>query len=199
MDDRDRIIKRVGDLIDDLISRNKLSNVRLAEIMACTPNTIDKYRRMKNLPRTMFINKLRRLFGVRMKWLYHGKGKRYHGNGLGPLKQPHDPWSEAPDPVAPFDSRDDASAPGSTAAISDEAGAGPPWYERIPEILTRLAWILELKNSYSLTIAANVDLLYRVHLLAQTKEALEKDLKQARDDRARLAARVGSLYENPAK
>lgn len=176
----DQVKKRIGEVIDDLIFRNNLSNAKLAEIMKCSTSAIDQYRRKKTIPKSMFFNGLHDWFGVNILWLYYGVGDRYLGNGL--LEQPGDEPDEAPcADISP------AFTDGALAAGPAEADeAGKPWHERNPDALTKLMWLLELDSSWSRTMEGNLDSFDRACKAERKKERMKKKLDQVLDELASL-------------
>lgn len=178
----DLVKERTGDIIDDLINRNNLSNAKLAEIMECSTNTIDQYRRRKHVPKSTFLHTLYDKFDVNMCWMYQGKGERYLGSGSGLLKQSGDESDDAPRDETLPGFWDDASV----AEPAETYGAGKPWHERITGALTKLVWILELGSSWSRAMEINVDSLYRACKAERKKERTRKKLNRILEEQALL-------------
>ncbi len=167
----DLVKERAGVIITDLIFRNHLSNAKLGRIMECSPNTIDRYRRKRALPKLIFIHKLRHLFGVSINWLLHAEGAPYHGDGFGPLEQPDDEPEDVRYLNEPSGFWEAASVAEPTTTMEYD---GAPRHERIMEALLKLARILEMKNSYSLTVKCGVEVYYRAYKTERKKRMERK-------------------------
>lgn len=180
MDRFDLIKKRTGELLVELIERNHLSNQKLGEIMKCGRNTIDNYRNGKTIPKLEFITRLALKFGVNVEWLYHGRGRRYVGDGLGPIERihgagSHDRTSDAPE-------RKQRATPGEEEAgtkLPDEHDS--PADDRNIAAMEKVLRILRSKTAFSYSLAVWIDHLDRAVRIEKALEELPEERKQVRD------------------
>ncbi len=190
MDQLDLIKKRTSKLIIDLKNRNHLTNRKLCKLLECSRNTIDNYLHCKRMPRTEVINGLARLFGVNMDWLYHGRGKRYHGDGMGPISKkqaalPHgDRHSDRP------------PAPSHTPVRGEEAGPGPEDADGLPADLrlidgmSKAARILRSETRYSFSLALLIVRFDRAHRAEKHYAKITKKIKQLEDKQDALTREI---------
>ncbi len=171
MDRFDDMKDRSGDILIDLIKRNHLTNEKMGEIMGCGRNTINNYRRKKVLPKPEFLTRLALLFGVNMEWMYHGRGMRYHGDGLGPMKQPYSAWIEARGPA------------------TARADAAPADF-RLVEAMEKTTRILRSNSPYSFGFALLVDHLDRGHRAAMKKATMDEEKKRLQETKDALSQEI---------
>lgn len=89
--------ERIKWIIIDVIDRNNLSNIKLAEKLGCDKGTINNYRRQKSVPSADFIENFCEKFSVNPTWIITGQGEQYIKEGEEPQAPITYPKVERPD------------------------------------------------------------------------------------------------------
>ncbi len=183
-------------LIIDVIEKNKLSNVKLAEIMGYGRNTIDNYRQAITAPGSEFLSLLSDYFGVNATWVHYGDGGPYNDDEMG-HGEPFDRKGEklVVHPL-PGDGKSALRWADAVADPSSPEGAYNPGMKfRLSSVLATTARILKSGGSDGKLLLHNIDNLYKALMHENKSIKVQYDLERLRDQAKSLMHEIGKLQD----